>query len=178
MQIRPVFANKSSLMQHPETVSANPLRWTRGLRGTAQTPRPESAAGRIPRYRSLSAFLNMSAAIVGMTSLLLMVQISGVASMAYEVQRLEDSRLYWQEANYRAETDIARLQSLERIEEEATARLKMVPAKDTVPVLLPGPVQARTSSLESSRNVPNKARGTAPWWQELADLVGQIRGGP
>lgn len=115
----------------------------------------------------------MSAAIVGMTSLLLLVQISGVASMAYEVQRLEDSRLYWQEANYRAETEIARLQSLGRIDEEATSRLKMVPAKGTIAVLLASPIQARTPALEPTREASSKPGKVESWWQGVTDLISQ-----
>ncbi len=137
-----------------------------------------SLLGRIPRYRSLSALLNISAAIIGMTSLLLLVQISGVASMAYEVQRLEDSRVSWQEANYRAETEIARLQSLGRIEEEATARLKMVPAKESIPILLANPIQVRTPPVEPARSASPKGGRAEPWWQGLADLVNQVRGSP
>lgn len=132
-----------------------------------------SLLGRIPRHRTLSALLNTSAAIVGMTSLLLLVQISGVAAMAYEVQRLEDLRTYWQESNYRAEAEVARLQSLNRIEEEATTRLKMVPAKEPIPVLAARPLPARTPPPEATRGAVPKIPNVETWWQTLVDLMGQ-----
>ncbi|MDP2728645.1 MAG: hypothetical protein Q8P59_14035 [Dehalococcoidia bacterium] len=134
--------------------------------------------GRIPQHGRLSGLLNASVAIVGMTSLLLLVQIGGVASMAYEVQRLEDSRTYWQESNYRAETEIARLQSLSRIEEEAITRLKMAPAKETIPIVVAKPLQARTTPPAANREPTPKPTNSKSWWQGLIDMVSQARGIP
>lgn len=138
---------------------------------------PGSLLGRIPKHRNLSAILNTSAALVGMTSLLLLVQISGVASMAYEVQRLEDLRTYWQETNYRAEAEMARLQSLGRIQEEATGRLKMVPAKDPVPVLIAKPLQSHTPVQEPSREAPAKTSKSSSraWYQDFLDVIEQFQ---
>ena len=131
--------------------------------------------GRFQRHRNLSGLVNISAAVFGMTTLMLLVQISGVASMAYEVQRLEDPRTYWQESNYRAETEIASLQSLPRIEEEATTRLKMVPAKEPIPVMMSGPFQARPSLPEAIRGPSPKAGSGQQWWQGILDLMDQVR---
>ena len=69
----------------------------------------------------------MSLAIVGMASLLLVVQSSGITSAAYDVLQLERIRDDWVRANYQLESDIATLQSLARVEAEAVGRLKMVP---------------------------------------------------
>ncbi len=129
--------------------------------------------GRFQR-RNLSGLVNTCVAIVAMTTLMLLVQISGVASMAYEVQRLEDLRTYWQESNYRAETEIARLQSLPRIEEEATTRLKMVPAKEPIPVMMSGPFQARPSLPQAVRGPSPKASSSQQWWQGILDLMNQV----
>lgn len=139
---------------------------------------PKALLARLPQHRSLATIPNASAAIVAMTSLLMLVQISGVASLAYEVQRLEDQRSYWQESNYRAETDIARLQSLGRIEEEATSRLKMVPAKDPIPVLMPRPLQPAAPLPLATPTAAPKVPGADPWWQRLVDILDQIRRSP
>ena len=69
----------------------------------------------------------MALAILGMASLLLVVQSSGITSAAYEVLQLERIRDDWVRANYQLESDAASLQSLARVEAEAVGRLKMVP---------------------------------------------------
>lgn len=135
---------------------------------------PKSLLGRFPRHRSLSAILNISAAILGMTSLMLMVQISGVATMAYEVQRLEELRLNWQENNYRVEVEMAYLQSLARIEAEATTRLKMAPAKETIPVLVASTLQPGAGTGGKPTNPIPKANNADPWWQAILDLVSPL----
>lgn len=137
---------------------------------------PKSLLGRMPQRRSLSTVVNAAAAIGGMTSLLLMVQISGVASMAYQVQRLEDQRTYWQETNYHVETEIAYLQSVSRIENEAVNKLKMVPAKKIIPVLLSKPVQRSAPSVEPSPATPAKQPKVQSQWQDILNTVQQVLG--
>jgi len=137
-----------------------------------------SLLGRIPKRRNLSGLLNVCAAILGMTTLLLMVQISGVASKAYEVQRLEDSRTYWQETNYRVEAEIARLQSLNRIEAEAVNRLKMVPAKNVISVLVAKPRESNAVAQPANREAPSAATSSnaksRAWHQDLLEIVEQL----
>ncbi len=119
--------------------------------------------------------MNVSVAVVGMTALLLMVQISGVASMAYEVQRLEDQRTYWQESNYRVEAEIARLGSLSYVRQEATNRLKMAPAQNVIPVPMPAAQtggQAREPARQEAAG-PIRA-GTRGWYEDMVDLARQI----
>ncbi|MDP2661021.1 MAG: hypothetical protein Q8R28_09870 [Dehalococcoidia bacterium] len=111
-----------------------------------------------------------------MTTLLLMVQISGVASKAYEVQRLEDQRTYWQETNFRVEAEIARLGSLSYVRQEATNRLKMAPAQNVIPVPVPNAVQNRAPVLETTRlesTAPAKSNHRA-WYEDMVDLAKQV----
>jgi hypothetical protein len=137
---------------------------------------PRSLLGRIPRRRNLSTLMNMSIAVVGMTTLLLMVQISGVASKAYEVQRLEDQRTYWQETNFRVEAEIARLGSLSYVRQEAANRLKMAPAQNVIPVPLPNTAQNRAASQETTKQEPAAPTriNARTWLEDMADLAKQI----
>lgn len=94
--------------------------------------------------------------------------------MAYEVQRLEELRLNWQENNYRVEAEMAYLQSLARIEAEATTRLKMAPAKETIPVLVASTLQPGAGTGRKSTNPIPKANNADPWWQAILDLVSPL----
>lgn len=136
---------------------------------------PKSLLGRIPRRQNLTTLPNASAAVIGMTSLMLLVQVSGVASMAYEVQRLEDLRNYWQETNYRVEADIAGLQSLSRVENDAINGLKMVMPKEVIPVTVARPAPSRPAVAEAVRTeIARPAPASSgPWYQEFADFVSQ-----
>ncbi len=139
-------------------------------------PIPRSLLGRIPARRNLSTLMNVSVAVVGMTSLLLMVQISGVASMAYEVHRLEDQRTYWQETNFRAEAEIARLGSLSYVRQEATNRLKMAPAQNVIPVPIPNAGRISAPLQETARQgAPTPAKSnTGAWYEDVLELARQV----
>ncbi|MDO8691580.1 MAG: hypothetical protein Q7R39_16525 [Dehalococcoidia bacterium] len=112
-----------------------------------------------------------------MTSLLLMVQISGVASMAYEVQRLEDQRTNWQETNFRVEAEIARLGSLSYVQQEATKRLKMAPAQNVIPVPVPNSIQDRAPQETTRQESTAPAKSiTRAWYEDMFDLAKQVWG--
>jgi hypothetical protein len=136
---------------------------------------PKALLGRFPQRKGLSALIPTTIALVGMVSLLLLVQISGVAATAYKVQRLEALRTYWQEANYQAEKEIARLQSLDRIEQEAKGRLKMVAAKNPLYITV-----ERAMGMPD-RKLPLRQQEKAgthpssmPWWQQMMGWVSQL----
>lgn len=84
------------------------------------------------RLRHLPGLLTMAAGIVSVVSVLLLIQTSGVASVGYDIQRLEDVRDHWRQSNWQLEHEIASLKSLDRIEREARTRLKMQPAEKPV----------------------------------------------
>ncbi|MCS7001359.1 MAG: septum formation initiator family protein [Dehalococcoidia bacterium] len=66
--------------------------------------------------------------VVSIVSLLMLIQTSGVTTIGYDVQRLEETRNYWREQNTELEKEVALLQSLDRVDREARARLRMIPA--------------------------------------------------
>ncbi|MFN8535107.1 MAG: hypothetical protein U0556_16335 [Dehalococcoidia bacterium] len=84
------------------------------------------------RLGRLPGVFTMAAAIVSIVSVLLLIQTSGVASVGYDIQRLEDTRDHWRESNYQLEHENAKLKSLDRVEREARTKLKMQPAESPV----------------------------------------------
>lgn len=85
-----------------------------------------AAAGRLGTGRLL-AFLLVSAAVLGLLSLTLSALIT---TRGYEVQGLQAERGRWAERIVRVETEISALQSFDRVEREARARLKLTEARD------------------------------------------------
>lgn len=99
------------------------------------------------RVRRLPGLLTTSAAIVSTVSLLMLIQTSGVASVGYDIQRLEETRDHWRETNFELSAQIAQLQSLDRVEREAKTRMKMiVPDK---PVFVSVDVAPTANHIES-----------------------------
>jgi hypothetical protein len=94
--------------------------------------------------------MTMAAAIVSVVSVLLLIQTSGVASVGYDIQRLEEVRDHWRQSNWQLEDEIARLKSLDRIEREARTRLRMQPAEKPVFVT----VDVKPASKEFSTWTP------------------------
>jgi hypothetical protein len=70
-------------------------------------------------------------ALVAAAALLPVAQSSNTTTTGYELHRLETRKADLQAAIYNAQTDIAELGSLARVEREARGRLSMVPAERT-----------------------------------------------
>ena len=66
-----------------------------------------------------------------LVALVYLVQISGVATTGYDIQRLQTERDDWQLRNEQLQLELAKRQSLTWIESEATGRLGMVRAEPT-----------------------------------------------
>jgi hypothetical protein len=66
-----------------------------------------------------------------LVALVYLVQISGVATTGYDIQRLQAERDDWQLRNEQLQLELAKRQSLTWIESEATGRLGMVRAEPT-----------------------------------------------
>ncbi|MBI2303668.1 MAG: hypothetical protein HYU86_02845 [Chloroflexi bacterium] len=116
--------------------------------------------------------------LLGGGILLLLFQTSHLTSTGYEVQRLEAEKRDWQRRNYQLEAEIGRLQSLERIQNEATQRLKMVPATQYLYVVGGTP---RLSSGNDRETVPNRypreQKETWSWWGRFWEDVRQWSAG-
>ncbi len=81
--------------------------------------------------------------LVAAAALLPVVQNSNATTTGYDIREMERRKSDLQAAMYNAQMDIARLGSLQRIDQEARARLGMVPADRTfvVSVREPAPQQ-------------------------------------
>ncbi|MFH1485076.1 MAG: hypothetical protein ABIH46_03310 [Chloroflexota bacterium] len=123
----------------------------------------------LPNFSGLIALLPATVAIMSIASLLLVVQTSRVATAGYDINRLAQIRDEWRDRNFQLEADVAYLQSLERVEKEATTRFNMKPATNylyvTVPVSLnPKPVSA-VQSLNNKSELAEEGR--RKWWDAL-----------
>lgn len=79
-------------------------------------------------YRRLTSWAVWMSASVVVMSLFPLIQNADLTATGYELQRLRAERSDLEQVTFLLEADIARLQSLERIDREARDRLKMVPA--------------------------------------------------
>jgi cell division protein FtsL len=66
-----------------------------------------------------------------LVALVYLVQISGVATTGYDIQRLQAERDDWQLRNEQLQLELAKRKSLTWIESEATSRLGMVRPEPT-----------------------------------------------
>jgi len=86
--------------------------------------------GRTMRVPGLGAVA--AVCLVAAAALLPVVQSSNVTTAGYETRRLEQRKADLQASIYNAQTEVAQLGSLERIDREARDRLGMVPADRVV----------------------------------------------
>ncbi len=93
-----------------------------------------SAIPEVLQDSNIPVILIMAAFVVGVAALLPLVQTSLATSTGGNVSRLEQTREDWQARLHEQEVRVAELGSLDRIEREAKARLKMV-APDSVTYL-------------------------------------------
>ena len=126
-------------------------------------------ARRLPGRSGLTALLPTTVAFVSLASLLLLVQTSRVASAGYDIERLQEIREEWKQKNYQLEYETAALKSLDRIEREATIRLKMVPATQHVYLKVDLPSQAKlTPEIHPpTHDEPGSENEPAGWWGKL-----------
>lgn len=132
-----------------------------------------------PWYQPLPALLPMLVAMISLLSLLLLVQSSGVTTTGYDARRLEQEKNDWYAKNYQLEAEIAGLQSLDRIEQEAKGRLKMVPASSRIFVQANKLPDASLKSDElPPSHIKEKTRNTdsSNWFENLIDSLLSWRG--
>lgn len=125
---------------------------------------------RLPGLGTIAA-----AALVTAAALLPVVQSSSATTTGAQTRQYETRKADLQAAIYNAQTEIATLGSLERIDREARGRLGMGPAEQSVviPVSEPVPVTsqlpARYLPVETEREEPKAS--SRPWDRLLASLL-------
>ena len=97
-------------------------------------PRTRVRSLRLPGLGVVSA-----AGLVTAAALLPVVQNSTATTAGFETRRLEQRKADLQAAIYQAQTEVAQLGSLDRIDREARGRLGMVPAERAVVIQVKEP---------------------------------------
>ncbi|MCL5264191.1 MAG: hypothetical protein M1343_03185 [Chloroflexi bacterium] len=95
--------------------------------------------------------------VAGLVSLLYLAQTSTVATVGYDIKRLEDQRARWQMKNAQSRVKIAELQSIDRIERDAKSRLNMAPPTKIIFV----PVELSAKTTVGSEAASSQARAEA-----------------
>jgi cell division protein FtsL len=88
-------------------------------------------------------------------SLLYLTQTSSVATLGYDIQNLENEQKTWQSKNDQLRLQIAQLESLNRIEKDAAAKLGMGAPKQVVwvaPTATPNQTANRSTSVATRDN--------------------------
>ena len=97
--------------------------------------------GRLALARPRGLALVIAAlALAALVSLLYLNQTSELAATTYDIADLQSQQARWELRNEQLRFEIARAQSLDRIDREATIRLKLGPPRRTIFVQAPRPV--------------------------------------
>jgi cell division protein FtsB len=130
-----------------------------------KTPRPSS----LPQALSISSLplaLIAAAIAVGLAALLPLIQSSGATSTNSRVHQLRQELTDWDARTQALEADVATLGGLERIENEAARRFKMVPPQETI-YLQVEVAEPEPRKLPSRFQPPSEARpepeGSSIW---------------
>ena len=107
--------------------------------------------------------------LVALTSLLYLTQASNVAATGYDINYAEARRDRLERERQRLTLRVAQLQALDRLETEATSKLKMAPAP--VPEYLPArqePVDVEAAVAKAERD---SRQGPRAWREQLVALM-------
>lgn len=123
----------------------------------------DSALTGVLHSPSLPVILIFAAMIVGVAALLPLVQSSGATSTAGDIRALEQAKTDWRARVRALELEVAGLGSLNRIEQEATQRLKMAPPKEThfIRIDVPAPESRRLPSRYLPRTPEPEGSGSS-----------------
>ncbi len=91
--------------------------------------RQEPSRLRAPQF---AAWLPLASVLIGIASLFYLTQTSDVATTGYSIQELQAEENNWKLRNEQLSLQLAQARSLATVEEQATKRLLMVPAKNVV----------------------------------------------
>ena len=125
------------------------------------------------RSLSISAVFGAGLLLAALLSLLYLNQASTVATTGYDIKRLEEEKVQLQIRNEQLRLKAGQLRSLERIEKEAAARLKMGPPEKLIFVIAELPSNARVDSNAASGPSPrpdSPGKSAGNWWQDFLRL--------
>lgn len=135
---------------------------------TAHQGQEASGLGQLLRTPSLPLLLIVAALAVGLAALVPLIQSSLATTTNGNIQRLERERADWQARLHELELEVARLGSLDRIEQEAKSRLNMVPPEEVryIIVDVPAPAERRLPSRFLPPE-PEKEKASPSLWERL-----------
>jgi hypothetical protein len=121
---------------------------------------------------SLPIVLILAAMVVGIAALLPLLQNSIATSTGGNISRLEQEREDWRARLHEQEVHVAQLGSLDRIEREARARLKMTAPEEVIHLNVdaPPPAPRRLPSRFLPHSQQQPGSGSSLW----DDLTGWI----
>lgn len=124
-----------------------------------------SAVAEALRSPSLPVLLTVCALVIGLAALVPLIQSSDATSTNAKIQQLEQERSDWQARVHELELDVAYLGSLDRIENEAKGRLKMVAPQEVhyLTVDVPAPAERRLPSRFLPPQPQKKESGSSLW---------------
>lgn len=139
------------------------------------TSAPKSRAasiGGLLHNTSLPSIITIAALVVGLAALLPLVLSSGATTTAGNVQLLQQQKVEWEARVRELELEVARMGSLDRIEQEAIKRWKMAPPREVhyVTVDAPPPEAPKLPSRYLPPETGEKAGGTSFWGEILSWL--------
>ena len=111
---------------------------------------------------SLPLVLIAAAVVIGLAALLPLIQSSGATTTSGRLQNMEQARADWVARLQELQVEVATLGGLERIEQEAVTRLKMVPAQETIYLKVDAP-------RPESRKLPSRFLPTSTTTEESED---------
>jgi hypothetical protein len=180
-----------SPQQHAGLQGSARARWSAAAHDTAAVSRPPESepvsAGRVwsaARERG-RAWVPLVILVGGLVLLLYSMQLGGVTTSGYDLQRLQAERNEWRQRNEQLELELAKVQSIAWIEVEAVRRLGMQKAGRVAYLEVVPPSfadQPREPPLVGNEVAPpRQAEGfdiLAIWRGILAHVVPPLDAGP
>jgi hypothetical protein len=166
-------------------------RWSAAAHDTAAASSPTESesvsAGRVwsaARERG-RAWVPLVILVAGLVLLLYSMQLGGVTTSGYDLQRLQAERNEWRQRNEQLELELAKVQSIAWIEVEAVRRLGMQKASrvaylEVVPPT-PADLDSEPPAIGGQIVAPRQASGfdiLAIWRGILAHVVPPLDAGP
>ncbi|MEX1253843.1 MAG: hypothetical protein WEE64_05825 [Dehalococcoidia bacterium] len=120
---------------------------------------------------SIAIIAGVAVVVISMARMML---VSGLATTSFDIQSLEQQRLERLAHVRELERDVAALQSLDRIERDATERLGLAPPQERSSVLVnvaPPPADQQLGARTSSTDELEAEEQDSSWWRDLLRVL-------